>query len=70
MVAYLDKQMGRLAADLERLALRDNTILLFTSDNGPQTALFLRKPLPGEAVPGRARRMRPAASGRSPVPQS
>jgi arylsulfatase A len=38
MVAYLDKQMGRLAADLERLALRDNTILLFTSDNGPQNS--------------------------------
>ncbi len=36
MVAYLDKQMGRLVADLERLGLRENTLLLFTSDNGPQ----------------------------------
>lgn len=36
MVAYLDKTMGRLADDLDRLGLRDNTILLFTSDNGPQ----------------------------------
>jgi len=36
MVAYLDKQMGQLAADLDRLGLRKNTILLFTSDNGPQ----------------------------------
>lgn len=35
MVAYLDKLMGRLVADLERLQLRDNTIILFTSDNGP-----------------------------------
>lgn len=35
MVAYLDKLMGRLVADLERLRLRDNTIILFTSDNGP-----------------------------------
>lgn len=35
MVAYLDKQMGRLVADLEKLKLRDNTILIFTSDNGP-----------------------------------
>jgi len=35
MVAYLDKQMGLLVADLERLKLRDNTIILFTSDNGP-----------------------------------
>ena len=36
MVAYLDKQMGQLAADLDRLGLRDKTLLLFTSDNGPQ----------------------------------
>jgi arylsulfatase A len=35
MVAYLDKQMGQLAADLEKLQLRDKTIILFTSDNGP-----------------------------------
>jgi arylsulfatase A len=35
MVRYLDKQMGRLADDLERLSLRENTIILFTSDNGP-----------------------------------
>jgi len=35
MVAYLDKQMGRLVSDLEQLQLRDNTIFLFTSDNGP-----------------------------------
>lgn len=35
MVAYLDKLMGRLVADLERLQLRDKTIILFTSDNGP-----------------------------------
>jgi len=35
MVHYLDKQMGRLATDLEQLGLRDNTIILFTSDNGP-----------------------------------
>jgi arylsulfatase A len=35
MVAYLDKQMGQLVKALEELRLRDNTILLFTSDNGP-----------------------------------
>lgn len=35
MVAYLDKQMGLLATDLDNLQLRDRTILLFTSDNGP-----------------------------------
>lgn len=35
MVTYLDKQMGMLVTDLEKLGLRDNTIILFTSDNGP-----------------------------------
>jgi len=35
MVAYLDKQMGQLADALDQLRLRDNTIILFTSDNGP-----------------------------------
>jgi arylsulfatase A len=35
MVHYLDQQMGRLVTDLEKLGLRDNTIVFFTSDNGP-----------------------------------
>jgi arylsulfatase A-like enzyme len=35
MVSYLDKLVGRLVADLDRLGLRDKTVLLFTSDNGP-----------------------------------
>ena len=35
MVHYLDKQMAMLVADLDKLGLRDNTIILFTSDNGP-----------------------------------
>lgn len=35
MVGYLDKQMGRLADDLDRLGLRERTIIVFTSDNGP-----------------------------------
>lgn len=35
MVEYFDKQMGRLAEALGKLGLRDNTILIITSDNGP-----------------------------------
>jgi arylsulfatase A-like enzyme len=34
MVRYLDHQVGRLVAELERLSLRDDTIIIFTTDNG------------------------------------
>jgi arylsulfatase A len=33
-VAYLDKQVGELAAELDRLGLRDNTLIVFSGDNG------------------------------------
>jgi arylsulfatase A len=31
---YLDKQIGALAAELDRLNLRDNTLIIFAGDNG------------------------------------
>jgi arylsulfatase A len=34
-VAYLDKLVGTLVAELARLKLREKTIIVFTSDNGP-----------------------------------
>ncbi len=34
MVAYMDKQIGGLMKELESLGLSDNTLLLFTGDNG------------------------------------
>jgi arylsulfatase A-like enzyme len=34
MVRYLDYQVGQLVAALERLGLRDNTIVIFMTDNG------------------------------------
>ena len=34
MVAYMDKQVGSLTQELEALGLRDNTLILFTGDNG------------------------------------
>lgn len=34
MISFIDKQVGRLFALLEELGLDDNTIVLFTSDNG------------------------------------
>jgi arylsulfatase A len=33
-VAYLDKQLGDLIARLEELGLRDNTVIIFSGDNG------------------------------------
>jgi len=34
MVAYMDKIVGSLVAKLDELGLRDNTLILFTGDNG------------------------------------
>jgi arylsulfatase A len=34
MVAYMDKMIGRLDARLGELGIRDNTLLMFTGDNG------------------------------------
>jgi arylsulfatase A len=39
MVRYLDHQVGRLIAELDRLGLRENTIVIFTTDNGSPTRL-------------------------------
>ncbi len=35
MVDLLDHQVGEIVATLERLGLRENTLIIFTSDNGP-----------------------------------
>ena len=37
-ITLLDKQVGRLLRRLEELGQRDNTIIMFTSDNGPHFA--------------------------------
>jgi arylsulfatase A len=36
-ITQLDAEIGRLLARLDELNLRDNTLVLFTSDNGPET---------------------------------
>ncbi len=36
MVEALDRGVGRLLEELDRLGLRDDTLVMFTSDNGPQ----------------------------------
>jgi arylsulfatase A-like enzyme len=35
MVTYLDDQVGEIVAKLKELGLYENTIIMFTSDNGP-----------------------------------
>jgi arylsulfatase A-like enzyme len=37
MVHILDNQVGEIMAKLEKLGIADNTIVMFTSDNGPHT---------------------------------
>ncbi len=42
MVEYMDALVGRIVAHLEKLGLRDNTLLLFTGDNGTHRKLVSR----------------------------
>lgn len=42
MVAEMDHQVGRLVTALDKLQLRENTLILFTGDNGTPSASFLR----------------------------
>ncbi|MCM4152647.1 arylsulfatase [Arenibacter sp. N53] len=37
MIHILDNQVGEIMAKLEKLGIADNTIVMFTSDNGPHT---------------------------------
>lgn len=38
-ITAMDEQIGRLRSDLEALDIADNTVIFFTSDNGPDRAL-------------------------------
>jgi arylsulfatase A-like enzyme len=37
MVSYLDDQVGKLVTQLKELGIYENTLIIFTSDNGPAT---------------------------------
>ena len=47
MIEALDRNVGRLLAKLDALGLRENTIVVFTSDNGGHAAATSMKPLRG-----------------------
>jgi arylsulfatase A len=48
MVAYMDKLVGQLVAELDRQKLREKTVILFTSDNGTPG----RETIGGKALDG------------------
>jgi arylsulfatase A len=47
MVAYTDKMVGKVVAKLEELGIRDNTLVIFTGDNGTNQKIASRM---GDAV--------------------
>ncbi|HUW18857.1 MAG TPA: sulfatase-like hydrolase/transferase [Sedimentisphaerales bacterium] len=50
MVAYMDKIVGRILRKLDELGLRENTLILFTGDNG--TAKKITSKMPGRTIKG------------------
>ena len=44
-VTQLDEAFGRLMDNLEKLGLKENTLVIFTSDNGPETPVTLEESL-------------------------
>ena len=51
-VAYMDKLVGRLIAELERLKLREKTLLLFVGDNGTATKYAAQSTIGGRRLSG------------------
>lgn len=49
-IAYMDKQVGELVAELEKLGLREKTLLIFSGDNG--TAVGYPSPIHGRLING------------------
>lgn len=51
-VTYLDKLIGKLVAELDRLKLRDNTLILFAGDNGTAAPWYTRCTIHGKDLSG------------------
>ncbi|MEM9829633.1 MAG: sulfatase-like hydrolase/transferase [Bacteroidota bacterium] len=47
MIASLDENVGRLLSEIDRLQLRENTIVVLTSDNGGHSGYFLSESVTG-----------------------
>ena len=50
-IAYMDKQVGAIVAELERLGLREKTLIMFSGDNG--TALTFPSPIHARMINGK-----------------
>jgi arylsulfatase A len=50
MVAYMDKTVGRILRKLDELGLRENTLVLFTGDNGTNKRITSK--MPGRSIRG------------------
>ncbi len=57
-VTNMDRAVGRLLATLDRLRLTDNTVVYFSSDNGPETHLRYRGSQRSYGTPGPHRGMK------------
>eukprot|EP00487_Bulimina_marginata_P000158 TRINITY_DN10308_c1_g1_i1.p1 TRINITY_DN10308_c1_g1~~TRINITY_DN10308_c1_g1_i1.p1 ORF type:complete len:152 (-),score=37.50 TRINITY_DN10308_c1_g1_i1:26-424(-) len=52
----MDKEIGRLRAKLKQLGIADNTLITFTSDNGPEGRKGIRGVFAGETAGLRGRK--------------
>ena len=51
-IAYMDKLVGKLVAELERLKLREKTLIVFVGDNGTANGKAKRATIGGRAISG------------------
>ena len=51
-IAYMDKLVGKLMAELERLKLRDNTVIVFMGDNGSTKSAAVDATIGGRRIEG------------------